>query len=69
MLLRAVAAEPKERFETAEEWLLELAKGENQPLHSCHEPLLKRDPLRFWRYVALTSLALNLLLVVQLLTH
>lgn len=67
LLLRAVAVEPKERFETAEEWLLELAQGESRPLHSSHQPLLNRDPLRVWRYVALSSLALNLLLAVLLL--
>jgi serine/threonine protein kinase len=67
LLLRAVAVEAKERFETAEEWLLELAQGESRPLHSSHQPLLNRDPLRFWRYFALGSLALNLLLVVLLL--
>ncbi|GAA6129727.1 bifunctional protein-serine/threonine kinase/phosphatase [Halopseudomonas sabulinigri] len=69
LLLRAVALEPKERFETAEQWLLELAQGESRPLHTSHQPLLQRDPLRFWRYFAMASLALNLLLAILLLNQ
>ncbi|MEH6564438.1 MAG: bifunctional protein-serine/threonine kinase/phosphatase [Halopseudomonas sp.] len=67
LLLRAVALEPEARFETAEEWLLELSQAENRPLHSAHQPLLNRDPLRFWRYLALAALGLNLWLAFMLL--
>jgi len=34
-----------------------------------HQPLLQRDPLRFWRYFAMASLALNLLLAILLLNQ
>lgn len=66
-VLRAVAANPGERFETAEEWLLCLEQGERQALSVRPRPLLEREPLRVWRSVALTSLLLNLVLLVSLL--
>lgn len=61
-LQRAVAVDPADRFETAEEALLLLEQGERQPL-ARPLPLLQRDPLRTWRIVAACSLLLNLLLV------
>ena len=61
-LQRAVAVNPIERFETAEEALLLLEHGERQPL-ARPLPLLQRDPLRTWQSVAACSLTLNLLLV------
>lgn len=66
-LLRAVASNPAERFETAEEWLLALEQGERQALSVRPRPLLEREPLKVWRAVALTSLLLNLVLLVTLL--
>ncbi|MDG9923036.1 MULTISPECIES: bifunctional protein-serine/threonine kinase/phosphatase [unclassified Pseudomonas] len=66
-LLRAVAANPQERFETAEEWLLSLEQGERQALNVRPRPLLEREPLKVWRGVALGSLLLNLILLVALL--
>ncbi|UYP32383.1 bifunctional protein-serine/threonine kinase/phosphatase [Pseudomonas sp. Z8(2022)] len=63
---RSVAANPAQRFETAEEWLLALESGERQSLSSHPRPLLEREPLRVWRTVALVSLLLNLLLAVLL---
>ncbi|MBC9250830.1 protein kinase [Pseudomonas alcaligenes] len=66
-LLRAVAANPQERFETAEEWLLSLEQGERQALVIRPRPLLEREPLKVWRGVALTSLLVNLVLLVSLL--
>lgn len=66
-LLRAVAVNPAERFETAEEWLLALEQGERQALVLRPRPLLEREPLRVWRGVALVSLLLNLALLVLLL--
>ena len=64
-LLRAIAADPQKRYETAEQWLLTLQQGEN--LTSPHRPLLEREPLLVWRSIALGALALNLLLLVLLL--
>ncbi|MBB1521420.1 bifunctional protein-serine/threonine kinase/phosphatase [Aquipseudomonas guryensis] len=66
-LLRAVAVNPAERFETAEEWLLALEQGERQTLSLRPRPLLEREPLKVWRTVALVSLLLNLGLLVLLL--
>lgn len=66
-LLRAVAVNPAERFETAEEWLLALEQGERQALVLRPRPLLEREPLKVWRGVALVSLLLNLALLVLLL--
>ncbi|MDH1261415.1 bifunctional protein-serine/threonine kinase/phosphatase [Pseudomonas sp. GD03944] len=65
-LSRAVAADPAQRFETAEEWLLALEQGERQSLNSRPRPLLEREPLKVWRGVALVSLAINLVLLVVL---
>jgi len=61
-LQRAVAVNPVDRFETAEEALLLLEQGERQPLLR-PLPLLQRDPLRTWQIVAACSLVANLLLV------
>ncbi|NQD92717.1 bifunctional protein-serine/threonine kinase/phosphatase [Pseudomonas sp. CrR25] len=66
-LSRAVSADPQQRYETAEEWLLVLEQGERQALSSRPKPLLEREPLLVWRTIALLALLLNLLLVVLLL--
>lgn len=65
-LQRAVAADPNERFETAEEWLLVLEQGERRSLSVRPRPLLEREPLKVWRTLALGSLLVNLLLLVLL---
>ncbi len=66
-LSRALAADPQRRYETAEEWLLNLEQGERQALSSQPRPLLEREPLLVWRSVALLALLLNLVLGVLLL--
>jgi serine/threonine protein phosphatase PrpC len=66
-LNRALNADPKLRYETAEEWLLALEQGERKALSSRPRPLLEREPLLVWRSVALMSLLLNLALLVWLL--
>ncbi|TCD24189.1 bifunctional protein-serine/threonine kinase/phosphatase [Pseudomonas sp. IC_126] len=66
MLRRAVAAEPTQRFETAEEWLLVLEQGERLASNAPTRPLLEREPLKVWRGLALYSLLLNLVLLVWL---
>lgn len=63
----AVASDPAQRFETAEQWLLQLEQAERQPLSLRPRPLLEREPLKVWRTLALGSLLLNLLLVIVLL--
>ncbi|MEN5302416.1 bifunctional protein-serine/threonine kinase/phosphatase [Pseudomonas sp. TWI628] len=66
-LLQAVAADPAQRFETAEQWLLLLERGDRQELPSRPRPLLEREPLKVWRTLALLSLLLNLILLFALL--
>jgi len=66
-LMQALQADPEQRFETAEQWLLQLQQAEHQPLSPRRQPLLEREPLRVWRSLALTSLLVNLILLVWLL--
>ena len=66
VLLKAVAREPGERFETAEEFRLALERGELHPLDVPRPlPLLRRYGA--WPLVALLSLILNLVLLLLLL--
>ncbi|MNQ40017.1 Serine/threonine-protein kinase PrkC [compost metagenome] len=66
-LARAIAADPKDRYETMEEWLLAFEQGERRALTAKPRPLLEREPLKVWRGMALLSLLLNLVLLVLLL--
>lgn len=64
VLLKAVARDPVDRFETAEEFLLALERGASAPLAPRSlAPLAKRDPVTLWRAIALISVVLNLLLL------
>ena len=64
VLFKAVARDPAERFETAEEFLLALERGATRPLAApSATPLSRRDPLSIWRAVAAASVVLNLLLL------
>ena len=65
-LERGVAADPQQRFETAEEWLLVLEQGERRSLSVRPKPLLEREPLKVWRTMALLALLGNLVLLVLL---
>ncbi|MFW9079962.1 protein kinase domain-containing protein [Pseudomonas sp. P2757] len=62
-LERGVAADPLQRFETAEEWLLVLEQGERHSLTVRPRPLLEREPLKVWRTLALVALLGNLVLL------
>ncbi|MFJ7795517.1 protein kinase [Pseudomonas sp. NPDC096950] len=62
-LERAVAVDPLQRFETAEEWLLLLEQGERRSLSVRPRPLLEREPLKVWRTLALGSLLVNVVLL------
>lgn len=65
ILLKAVAREAKERFETAEEFLLALERGESRPIAAPgRQPLIQRNPLQLWKIVAALSIALNFVLLV-----
>ncbi|MGN8250752.1 protein kinase domain-containing protein [Pseudomonas sp. SMV7] len=66
-LQQAVAADPAQRFETAEHWLLLLERGDRQELPDRPRPLLEREPLKVWRTLALLSLLFNLILLLALL--
>jgi serine/threonine protein phosphatase PrpC len=63
---QALASDPAQRFETAEQWLLALENGEQQP-SARPRPLLQREPLKVWRAMALGSLLLNGLLLIWML--
>jgi serine/threonine protein phosphatase PrpC len=64
VLLKAVARDPRERFETAEELLLALERGAAKPLPArAPSPLMKRDSAAIWRAIAAVSIVLNLLLL------
>ena len=63
VLLRAVARDKKQRFETAEEMLLALERGATQPVSApLRTPLIQR-PAALWQAVALVSVVINLLLI------
>ncbi|KNX78868.1 protein kinase [Pseudomonas sp. 250J] len=66
-LLQAVAADPAQRFETAEQWLLLLERGDRQELDERPRPLLEREPLKVWRTIGLVSLLLNMVLLLVML--
>ncbi|UVE47473.1 bifunctional protein-serine/threonine kinase/phosphatase [Pseudomonas chlororaphis] len=68
-LERAIQADPAQRYETAEEWLLVLEQGERRSLSVRPRPLLEREPLKVWRTLALVLLLLNLLLLYLFLHH
>ncbi|KFE57638.1 bifunctional protein-serine/threonine kinase/phosphatase [Pseudomonas syringae] len=63
---QALASDPAQRFETAEQWLLALQNGEQQPSVR-PRALLEREPLKVWRALALGSMLLNGLLLIWML--
>lgn len=68
MLQKAVARDPGQRFETAEEFLLALERGATRPLTPpLRMPLAERNPLLLWKIVAAASLAANIVLLMLLL--
>jgi serine/threonine protein phosphatase PrpC len=68
IVLKAVARDPAQRFETAEELVLGLERGASRPLAApLASPLAARDPLALWRIGFGVSLLLNALLMFWLL--
>ena len=64
LVRRAVALDPRERFETAEEMLLALERGASRPVSApAATPLVARDPAALWKIALGVSLLFNLLLV------
>jgi len=65
---KAVALDPRQRFETADEMLLALERGAARALPPpTHTPLVARDPAALWKLGLLVSLLLNALLIYWLL--
>ncbi|WP_353157361.1 bifunctional protein-serine/threonine kinase/phosphatase [Herminiimonas fonticola] len=70
VLLKAVARNPADRFETAEEFLLALERGASRPLTAiAPKPLAERDPVSLWRAVAAIFIVANLLLLYLLIVR
>jgi len=68
LLRKAVARDPKLRFETAEELLLALERGASRPVSApSATPLVHRDPAMLYKIGLVVSLLLNVLLVVWVL--
>lgn len=68
VVLKAVARDEKQRFETAEEFLLALERGASRPITAPRPtPLLHRDPALLWKLGLAVSLLFNALLVIWLL--
>ena len=64
IVLKAVARDPKQRFETAEEMLLALERGASRPLSApMASPLISRDPTLIWKVALSISVLFNALLV------
>lgn len=64
IVLKAVARDARQRFETAEELLLALERGASRPLTPAHAtPLMTRDPLALWKFALAVSLLFNALLL------
>jgi serine/threonine protein kinase len=64
IVLKAVARDHKQRFETAEEFALALERGASRPLGAISAtPLLQRDPTVLWKIALAISGLWNLLLV------
>jgi serine/threonine protein phosphatase PrpC len=68
VVLKAVARDKRQRFETAEEMLLALERGASRPLTAPPAtPLLRRDPAALWKIALAVSVLFNALLVYWLL--
>jgi serine/threonine protein phosphatase PrpC len=68
VVLKAIALDPRQRFETAEEFVLALERGASRPLAAPGStPLAARDPRVLWQIALGVSLLFNALLVYWLL--
>lgn len=68
IVLKAIARDPAQRFETAEEMLLALERGAARPLsQQASSPLFERDPAFGWKAALAFSLVLNTALLYWLL--
>lgn len=70
VLLKAIARDVQDRFETAEEFTLALERGALRPLRTPRRmPLMQRDPQLLLKLFAVSSFVLNLLLIYLLLVR
>jgi serine/threonine protein kinase len=70
IILKAVARDAKQRFETAEEMLLALERGDAMPLDApARTPLIERNLPQLWPAIALVSVVINLLLIYLLIAR
>jgi serine/threonine protein phosphatase PrpC len=68
IVLKAVARDKRQRFETAEEFLLALERGASRPLTApAASPLMHRDPTVLWKIALGVSVLFNALLIYWLL--
>ena len=68
IVLKAIARDKNQRFETAEEFLLALERGASRPLNApLATPLIQRDPTAVWKIGLGVSVLFNLLLMYWLL--
>ena len=68
IVLKAVARDYKQRFETAEEFLLALERGASRPINApIATPLMQRDPAAMWKIGLAVSALFNLMLMYWLL--
>jgi serine/threonine protein phosphatase PrpC/serine/threonine protein kinase len=68
VVLKAIALEKSQRFETAEEFLLALGRGAARPLTApSNVPLIRRDPAALWKIGLAVSILVNALLIYWLL--
>jgi eukaryotic-like serine/threonine-protein kinase len=65
-LARATHKNPAMRYETLSEFCADLARPNVKLLPTEFKPLLERNPLAFWKWLALIALLTNLLLVIFL---
>jgi len=68
IILKAVARDIKNRFETADEMLLALEHGELKPIALQRTPLIARARLVKWQWLTIFSLMFNFLLIYLLLS-
>jgi protein phosphatase len=70
LLLKACARDAKDRFETAEEMLLALERGETHGLIVRRQsPLAERNPVALWSTIACVSLLINFFMLYLLLVQ
>jgi eukaryotic-like serine/threonine-protein kinase len=61
-LLKAVRLDPKQRYAELSEFLHDLRYPNTQLIREDHRPLLERNPVAFWRGLAIILLVVNLIL-------